>query len=163
MLGVRKISSVLPSFLWKVRFPFIMPTDSNFLRPSEKQELPVQAGCKICKAVSSLDPTGAAGLRPLPLVSHGHRSHHLISLGEVLWAWKKHLDPLWRRVKYTQGCGCFMICKRWIIQGTGLQLDFLFPFLTQKFSSETHFPQLPKWFCNKSVNLISLLCGGNLP
>lgn len=113
---------------------------------------------RFAKQFSLLIPTRAAGFGPFPLVSHEHRSHHLTSLGEVLGTWNKHLDPLWRRVKYTQDCGCFMICKRWIIQGAGLQLDFLFPFLTQKFSSETHFPQLPKWFCNKSVNLISLLC-----
>lgn len=59
-------------------------------------------------------------------------------------------------------CACygyFMICYRWILQDAVLQLDFFFlSFKARKLSSDTHFPQVPKWFCNKSVNLISLLC-----
>lgn len=105
-------------FYGKSDFIYIIPPDSifsgtriktrtacpNWLQALQRRVFPfdLSPGSRpVCTPSSSRSE--------FPLVSHEHRCHHL-PLGEVLWAWKKHLGHLWRRINCMQGYGCFMIC-----------------------------------------------------
>lgn len=133
---VRNVSSLLSSFLWEIRLHLHHSHLQRLFRDWNKnKDCLSKLAASFAKASLPFDlDAGSLPLSPpscsgseFPLVSHEHRSHHL-PLGEVLWAWKQHLESLWRRINYVQGSGYFMICYRYIIQGAGLQFDFLFFF-----------------------------------